>query len=117
MDSKVLDYMAGREAAQFDMSCTIQQAVVSNGAQGPAITWTNRAAGVGCSLSDSPRMPREIGEAGTVRSISEWVVKLPQAQTVAVTDRIVISARTFQVEQVVAASYPTIVVCLCSEIA
>src|SRR5213593_850412 len=114
MDSKALDYMAGREAAQFDRSCTIQQAVVSNGAQGPATTWTNRAAGVGCSLSDSSRIAREIGEAGTVRSISEWVVRLPQGQTVAVTDRIVIGARTFQVEQIVDASYPTIVVCLCS---
>ena len=116
MDSKALDYMAGREAGLFDRTCTVQQAVVSNGAQGPATGWTNRATGVGCSLSDGPRMAREIGEADSVRSISEWVVKLPQGQTVAVTDRIVIGARTFQVEQVVDASYPTIVVCLCSEI-
>jgi head-tail joining protein len=115
MDSKALDYMAGREAGQFDKSCTIQQAVVSNGAQGPAVTWANRASGVGCSLSDRPGGAREKGEAGTVRGISEWVVKLPQGQTVAVTDRILIGARTFQVEQVVDASYATVVMCLCSE--
>src|SRR5690349_19148893 len=109
MDSKALDYMAGREAGLFDRSCTIQQAVVSNGAQGPATTWTNRASGVGCSLSDSARGAREIAEAGTVRSISEWVVKLPQGQTVDATDRIVIGSRTFQVEEVVDASYATVV--------
>jgi hypothetical protein len=116
MDGNALNYMAAREAGEFDKTCTIQQAVVSNGAQGPATGWTNRAAGVGCALSDRPGIAHEIGEAGTVRSISEWVVKLPQGQTVVVTDRIVIGARTFQVEQVVDASYPTIVVCLCSEI-
>src|SRR3982751_2726810 len=115
LDSGALSFMAKRELGEFDKTCTIQRAAISNGAQGPVTTWTTRATGVACSLADTPRIPREIAEAGSVKGVSRWQINLPQGQTLAATDRIVISGRTFEVEEVVAAGYPTIVVCLASE--
>jgi hypothetical protein len=116
LDSARLDFMAKRELGEFDQTCTIQRAAIANGAQGPVTTWTQRATGVHCSLFETPRIPREIEEAGSVKSLTLWQINLPALQTVAVTDRIVIGSRTFEVEQIVGASFPTIVVCLATEV-
>jgi hypothetical protein len=116
LDSARLAYMAKREGNELDLTCTIQRAAITNGAQGPLTTWTQRSTGIHCSLYETPRIPREIAETGSVKNVTLWQINLPAAQTVAVTDRIIISGRTFEVEKIVSGSFPTLVVCLASEV-
>ena len=116
LDSARIAYMAKRESDQFDKTATIQYPSIANSAQGPVTTWTNRATGVLCALFDTPRVPREAAEADSVKVVAQFQVNLPENQAVAVTDRILIDGRTFQVEEVPALSLQTVVVCLCSEV-
>lgn len=111
-----LAYMAKREDGLLDKVCTVQQRVDTNGPQGPAITWTTRATGVPCSLFETKRAAHETPEADTVRNISQWLIRLKSGTVTTVTDRIQIASRTFQVEEVISTSYPTLVQVLAIEV-
>jgi hypothetical protein len=111
-----LAYMAKREEALLDKSCTLQQRVDTNGPQGPVVSWTTRTTGVPCSLFETKRAAHETPEADTVRNVAQWLIRLKSGAVTAVTDRILIDSRTFQVEQVITTSYPTLVQVLAIEI-
>jgi hypothetical protein len=111
-----LAYMGKREEALLDKTCTVQQRVDTNGPQGPAITWTTRATGVPCALFETKRAAHETHEADTVRNVAQWLIRLRSDTVTAVTDRILIGPRTFQVEQVITTSYPTLAQVLAIEV-
>lgn len=88
-------------------TCSIMRRTVTpDGRGGSAITWATLAAGVPCRLSpQTTRVQAEQVVAGKQSAVTRWTITIAAATAIAVTDRVQIGSRIFDVDTVTARSW------------
>lgn len=98
-------------------TCSIQRYTETSTGDGTSQSWSDLATGVPCRVSARGRSASEsLGADQSIQSASEWTIRLPALTDVTVKDRIVVGARTFEVQRVDAKSYETDRAALCTEV-
>ena len=114
----LLDSIRTLAETGLDDRCDVQRYTETNTADGVTQGWATVATDVPCLLSlPSSAGSETVGTGGAqVRAVSQWEVWLPALTDVTVKDRLVSSARSFEVNAVAAITYEPIRRCDCSEV-
>lgn len=97
--------------------CTIQRYTETVTGDGTSQSWSDLATGVACRVSPLASGANEgLGADQSIQAVSQWTVWLPAGTVVTVKDRIVVGARTYEVNRVGERSYETVRECICREI-
>lgn len=86
-------------------TCTIRRGTETRTSGGTTVTWADLATGVPCSLQPYGGASETDSQRGGLVAASEWRIRVPYGQDVAVKDRIVVGSRTFEVEGVEARTF------------
>lgn len=90
--------------------------VETNGPDGPVQDWQTIATGLPCRISSRTTTATETGGGGQIRAVGDWRLWLDAFADVTVKDRVVVGARTFEVERVEGESYETARALSCTEV-
>jgi Phage head-tail joining protein len=113
----VLDWLRGLQDDNLPDTCDISRYTETNTADGVTQGWATIAFGVPCRISSRTTAGSEaVGGAAQTRAVNDWLVWLPALTDVTVKDRLVVGARTFEVDRVVGESLETARSCSCSEV-
>lgn len=113
----LLDYLRDIQDGYLPDRCDVSRYVESYTADGPVQEWQTTLTDIPCRISSRTTTAAEgVGGAAQQRAVSDWLLWLPAETDVTVRDRLVVGARTFEVERVVGESYETARACACSEV-
>jgi hypothetical protein len=113
----LLDSLRALAESSLDMTCDVVRYVETNTPDGVSQDWQPVASGVPCLLSlPSSSGSETVGADMSVRALAEWEIWLPALTDVTVRDRLVVGARSFDVNAVAAISYEPLRRCNCSEV-
>jgi hypothetical protein len=113
----VLDWLRGLQDANLPDACDISRYTETNTADGVTQGWATVSTGIPCRISSRTLAATEgTGAGAQTRALSDWLVWLPALTDVTVKDRLVVGARTFEVERVAGESLETARACSCSEV-
>jgi hypothetical protein len=113
----MLDWLRTLQDDELPDACDVLRYTETNTPDGVGATWTTVHTGVACRISSRTTTASEaVGGAAQARAVGDWRIWLPAFTDVTVRDRLVVGARTFEVERVEGESNETARACSCSEV-
>ena len=97
-------------------TCTIQRGASSRTSAGTKVTWSTLASNVPCAVQPGGGASETEGARGGITAQGDWRIRLPYGQAVTEKDRIIVGARTFEVENVLARTFEVVRIAECVEI-